>query len=99
MSSLLKELRVIENAILYVMESHQTGEFPRESYAYHLKFLAEHTGLPREIVRAVCRSLTDQGLAFYMKGLWTDHGQPAGAGYGITDAGAARLQDILQRAA
>jgi hypothetical protein len=97
--SLFQEIRVIENTILYVMERGQSGEYPREYYAFHLGYLARETGLHRDIVRGVCRSLTDQGLAHYMKGLWSEEGYPAGAGYGITDAGAARLNGILGVAA
>lgn len=96
--SLLKEIRVIEHTVLYVMESNQPGDYPRGGFAFPLAFLAQETGLHRDVVRGVCRSLVDQGLAHYLKGLWSDDG-PAGAGYGITDAGAARLNAALGVAA
>ena len=99
-SPLMREMRVIENAILYVMESHQDSMWEgRQNQAYGLAFLARETGLHRDVVRGVCRSLTDQGLAFYMKGLWSQNDMPAGAGYGITDAGAKRLYQALEVAA
>lgn len=95
--SLTKEMRVIENTVLYIMESSQNSFWDgRENQAFYLDFLVQQTGLHRDVVRGVCRSLTDQGLAFYMKGLWSEDGMPAGSGYGITDKGAARLCTILK---
>lgn len=97
---LMREMRVIENAILYVMELYQDSMWGGRQYqAFRLDHLAHQTGLHRDVVRGVCRSLTDQGLAFYMKGLWSQDGMPAGAGYGITDAGAKRLYQALKVAA
>tara|TARA_R110000737_G_scaffold239142_2_gene251177 strand:- start:4717 stop:4998 length:282 start_codon:yes stop_codon:yes gene_type:complete len=52
-------------------------------------FETEH--VTKEIARAVLRSLADHGLCYYSRGLTTDDGEFAGAGYGITDAGIARL--------
>ena len=98
-SPLMPEMRVIENYLLHVMESHIPLDYGRKGYAFSLAFLAQETGLHRDVVRGVCRSLTDQGLATYMKGLWTEDGMPAGSGYGITNAGAKRLDTILGVAA
>jgi len=98
-SPLMREMRVIENYLLHVMESHVPSEYDRRGYAFSLAFLAQETGLHRDVVRGVCRSLTDQGLAFYMKGLWSEDGMPAGSGYGITEAGAKRLYQALKVAA
>ena len=98
--NLFRETRVIENAILYVMERETPFEIDRLEYAFYLNYLAQETGLHKDVVRGFCRSLTDQGLAFYMKGLWSKDGlHPAGAGYGITDAGAKRLCEALKKAA
>ena len=47
----------------------------------------EAPGLTREIVRGVLRDLTDKGLCRYRAGLWTEDGEVAGAGYGITSKG------------
>lgn len=49
--------------------------------------LIERTGLDRAQVRRHCRYFARKGLAEYSKGLWTEDGEPAGAGYGITSAG------------
>ena len=45
------------------------------------------TGLPRNLVRRACRHLARRGLLIYDKGLWSDAGAPAGAGYGLTERG------------
>lgn len=97
--SLAKEMRVIENTLLYVIKSNIDTYYDGGGYAFHLGFLAEQTGLHKDVVRGLCRSLTDQGLCFYMKGLWSEDGIPAGAGYGITKAGMQRLDAILKVAA
>ena len=52
-----------------------------------LKWIAMATELPIETVRAICRDLTDRGLARYARGLFTEDGMAAGAGYGITPKG------------
>lgn len=43
--------------------------------------------LSRPDVRRACRSLRRKGLAEYWRGLWTEYGDPAGAGYGATAKG------------
>jgi hypothetical protein len=50
--------------------------------------LAKETCLDRKQVRRACRSLRRKGLAQFEKGLWTEDGEPAGAGYGATKEGA-----------
>lgn len=49
--------------------------------------VSEALGIPREIARAVLRVLRQRGLVAYKSGLWTEDGEMAGAGYGITKAG------------
>lgn len=44
--------------------------------------------LDRKFVRRACRSLARKGLAEYHRGLWNWDGEPAGAGYCATKAGA-----------
>lgn len=43
--------------------------------------------LDRPRIRRACRSLARKGLAEYHRGLWTEDGEMAGAGYCITSAG------------
>lgn len=45
------------------------------------------TGLSRDDVRSACRALRAKGLAEFMRGLWSEDGEPAGSGYGITEEG------------
>ena len=59
----------------------------------HVQPIADQTGLPRDIVVATLRDLTNCGLARFARGLWTDDGTPAGAGYGLTAEGFAFLKD------
>lgn len=54
--------------------------------------IAHETKLDRRIVRLSCRRLARKGLAEYRKGLWTDEGLPAGAGYMITKNGTDHLR-------
>lgn len=49
--------------------------------------LMDETKLTRSEVRRACRSLSRKGLASFSKGLWTDDGEPAGSGYGLSFAG------------
>jgi hypothetical protein len=48
----------------------------------------------RKTVRRICRYLARRGLAEYHRALWTEDGEPAGAGYCITKAGIEKLQAI-----
>ena len=41
----------------------------------------------RAAVRRACRLLARKGLARYERSLWSDDGEPRGAGYGATKAG------------
>lgn len=51
------------------------------------KMIEVLTGISRPVVRRACRQLARRGLAAYGKGLWSEEGGLAGAGYGITEAG------------
>lgn len=43
--------------------------------------------ITRDMARAILRSLTDRGYCFYARGLFTEDGEAAGAGYGLTPKG------------
>jgi len=45
------------------------------------------TGLERRVVRRSCRSLARKGFAAYVRGCWTEEGEPAGSGYRLTKEG------------
>lgn len=60
--------------------------------------IARDSGLARENVRRTVRALARKGMLKYLKGLWTDDGEMAGAGYGPTDLGWAYVNCILRKA-
>lgn len=49
--------------------------------------------MQRSDVRRIVRHLARKGLAEYWRGLWSDDGQVAGAGYCVTEAGQSALQE------
>ena len=57
-----------------------------DGYAFHFSVFVDewHT---KDFVRGMLRQMTDEGLCYYMRGLFTEEGQVAGAGYGITQKG------------
>ncbi|WP_417627042.1 hypothetical protein [Pararhodobacter aggregans] len=54
--------------------------------------LSSRTGLPRETLRGIVTDLRAEDLAAHHKGLWSEDGTPAGAGYSITDNGREQLR-------
>lgn len=49
--------------------------------------IMDRAELDRKTVRRNVRALARKGLAEYFRGLWTEEGAPAGAGYCITRKG------------
>ena len=49
--------------------------------------IEQRSGLPSHQIRRVTRALARKGLVRYARGLWSDMGEPAGAGYGLTKSG------------
>ncbi len=88
-------LMFLEDHLLKVMLAKAGGTFGPLEICYTFRSL-ESTGIPREILRGLLRSLTDDGYCYYMRGLWTEGGEPAGAGYGLTRKGVERAEDILR---
>lgn len=72
------------------------ADVSQPGWCVNLRGLQGRTGLPREVLRGLVANLRDRGLASYHKGLWTDDGEPGGAGYAITNAG---LASIAKKAA
>ena len=56
------------------------------------KGIQNHVALDRAEIRRCCRYLRKRGLAEYHNALWTDDGEPAGAGYCITPKGIEELK-------
>lgn len=88
--------KCLDRYILQIMEDHRDTSYGREEYAFHLRIFVSDPWITKDMARAVCRSLTDRGYAFYMRGLMTQDGMMGGAGYGITDKGAAYLQTLQE---
>jgi hypothetical protein len=78
--------RAVLEALYEVYDDYDGGGFA------HFSYVTERTGFPRKIVRRICRHLARQGMAKYSRGLWSEEGTPAGAGYGITDVGRRALE-------
>ena len=88
--------KCLDRYILQVMEDHRDPSYSREEYAFHLRIFVSDPWITKDMARAVCRSLTDRGYAFYMRGLMTEDGDMGGAGYGITEQGAAYLKTLME---
>jgi hypothetical protein len=74
------------------------GTHPTE-YFRTFKGVANNCDLPAYLIRRTVRALSRKGLAVYSKGLWTDDGEPAGAGYALTDEGRALAEAFGMEAA
>lgn len=79
----------LEDDLLITMLQISTAFSPLEA-CFHLKPLARRVGVTRDMARALCRKLTDDGFCRYQNALWTDGGEPAGSGYGLTPEGVRR---------
>jgi hypothetical protein len=64
-----------------------TAVFGRYDTYYRLNDLGDPDIIPREMVRAICRDLTDRGMVRFRRGLFTEDGEVAGSGYGLTRKG------------
>lgn len=63
-----------------------------EDFGYHcFESIMSGTQLDRRTVRLACRALARKRLTDFKRGLWTDCGEPRGAGYSATDAGVAAI--------
>lgn len=77
----LQQLMAEEKAVLNVLAEYG-GEFYLGFQAISRRVL-----LPVDEVRLACRSLRNQGLVDFQRGLMNEDGQVAGSGYAITSAG------------
>lgn len=76
------KLTISEDNVLY----HLSNRGPE--YCLNFKALMSMTGLDRVEVRNACRSLAENRLAYYSRGLWNfEEDMPAGSGYGISPEG------------
>jgi hypothetical protein len=71
--------------------SEASGDFSYRNF----KHVQSGTGLSETNVRRISRYLCRKGYLKYGKGLWTEDGTPAGAGYAVTSMGHA-LAELLR---
>lgn len=65
---------------------------PYGEYCAHFKTICRESGIDDvRMVRRITRHLARKGFAEYHRGLWTDEGEVAGAGYCITPCGYSAL--------
>ena len=62
------------------------GSFGPIETCWHIRCFVNEW-ITYDIARATLRSLTDRGYCRYSKGLFTEDGEVAGAGYGLTEKG------------
>lgn len=74
-----------ERLLLLAMQ--EAGASPERCFTF--AGLANLGALERLHIRRTVRALARKGLALYQRGLWTEDGEPAGSGYGLTEAGIA----------
>lgn len=75
-------LSQLEDTMLTRMWEHARGsEFGPDGIAFNLCFFDP---IPREVARGVLRSMRDKGMVHHMTGLWSEDGEPRGAGYALT---------------
>lgn len=84
----MKPLNANERAVLVAMADYGVG------YFMNFHYFADKTKLDRKAVRRACRSLSRKGLSAFRIGLWSEDGEPAGAGYGITEQGSLALASL-----
>jgi len=84
-------LAVLRRSIMDALNQvHEPG------WCRNLHGLSEMTGLPRETLRGLIADMRADGLVEYEKGLWSEDGLPAGAGYCLSDVGRKCLSVIAE---
>lgn len=71
---------------------------PRNDWCLALGRLTADTDIPREICRGILAELRGDGLVAYRRGLLTDDGEVAGAGYTLTPKGEALIDHACRAA-
>ena len=71
--------------VLGMIEGH--GSMARDGEWFFSLGWFTNEWVTRDMARAICRGLTDRGLCHWRRGLFTEDGEVAGSGYGITREG------------
>lgn len=82
--------------VLEVLDELAKGDWLEGSCYFGFKTISKASGLDRKEARRIVRHLARNNLAEYAKGLVTEDGELAGAGYRITEAGRERLKNDQQ---
>lgn len=77
-------IAILERAVLAVLID-VGGRTPETNFV-GFRRVCDETGIGVELVRAILRQLRDKGLAIYSGGLWSEDGDPRGAGYAASAA-------------
>lgn len=83
----------IDERFLRRMAETNTGSY-FEWFALPLSAFTTEPYITREMASACCKSLRDRGFARFERGLWTEDGDMAGAGYRITKDGVEYLKTL-----
>ena len=78
-------------AVLIALNTSEGESVFGEECYFPFASIMSRTGLDRTSVRNACRVLKRRGYTDFKAGLWTEDGEPAGAGYRITAEGKASL--------
>lgn len=84
----------LERAVLCALPGQERHPNFGFDYFSCLQVIADDAGVDKDAARFACRRLRDKGLALFQAGLFTEDGEPAGAGYALTDAGRAALAEM-----
>lgn len=69
------------------------GPFGPLETCWHIKRF-KNEWITYDMARGILRSLTDRGYCYYQRGLFTEDGYTAGAGYGLTLKGLTYYQNL-----
>lgn len=58
--------------------------------------IQKRSRLRTDLVRRTVRAMARKGVTHFVRGCWTEDGDPAGSGYGLTREGRALMQDALE---
>lgn len=82
----------LEMSILQHMADHEQFGINSHDGSACTCFGLRSFGMHREVTRGLLRSMRDRALVYHQIGLWSEDGEPAGAGYGLTKAGLDRVR-------
>jgi hypothetical protein len=91
-------LTELEQKALVALAEGRDAYAPWGHACYSFKAIAAIGGIETHLVRRAVRRLARRGLAEFHKGLWSEDGEPRGAGYGLSKAGCDALDALVEEA-